>query len=131
MRFNFAGDGNCQNFFSVIKEAIETDEFKNYFKDFEWPWYMPKIDEYKILVDSCSFKDTEIWEENADRFFPTKDDMIKWIDQPSIVPLLKRVDEKDKDRFRNIVITEMVRRTEQTDGRCFETFRRINLLARK
>ena len=57
--------------------------------------------------------------------------MIRWIDQPSIVPFLRLVDEKQKEKFRNIVIEEMTKKTEQTDGRCFETFRRINVYAKK
>jgi trans-aconitate 2-methyltransferase len=131
IRFNFAGDGNCSTFFAVIKEAMSLNEFKDNFKRFQCPWYMPTINEYKKLVDSCDFNNIEIWEENADRFFPTKDEMIKWIDQPSIVPFLRLVDEKQKEKFRNIVIEEMTKKTEQTDGRCFETFRRINVYAKK
>lgn len=131
VRFNFAGDGNCSNFFAVINDVIQLDEFKDCFTDFQWPWYMPTIDEYKALVESCSFKKINIWEENADRFFQTKNDMIKWIDQPSIVPFLKMVNEKQKDKFRDIVIIKMVNRTEQPDGTYFETFRRINVYAKK
>jgi trans-aconitate 2-methyltransferase len=131
VRFNFAGDGNCSTFFTVIKKVMGLNEFKDNFKDFQWPWYMPAINEYKVLVDTCDFNDIRIWEENADRFFPTKDDMIKWIDQPSIVPFLKLVNKKKKEKFRNIVVDEMVKRTEQSDGRCFETFRRINVYTKK
>lgn len=131
IRFNFAGDGNCSTFFTVIKEVMSLKEFKDNFNEFQWPWYMPTINEYTKLVDSCDFNNIEIWEENADRFFSTKDDMIKWIDQPSIVPFLKLVAEGQKDKFRNIVINEMTKRAEQTDGRCFETFRRINVYAKK
>jgi trans-aconitate methyltransferase len=131
VRFNFAGDGNCSTFYAVIKEVIRLKEFMDYFIDFQWPWYMPIINEYKVLVDSCAFNDIKIWEENADRYFPTKDEMIKWIDQPSIVPFIKLVDGKQKGKFRDIVINEMIKRSEQADGRCFETFRRINVFAKK
>ena len=131
VRFNFAGDGNCSTFFAVIKEVMNLNEFVDYFKDFQWPWYMPTINEYRVLVDACDFNDIKVWEENADRFFPTNDELIKWIDQPSIVPFLKLVSEKQKEKFRNIVIDEMVKRTGQADGRCFETFRRINVYAKK
>lgn len=131
IRFNFAGDGNCTAFFAVIKKVMFLKEFKDDFKDFQWPWYMPTINEYKKLVGGCDFNEIEIWEENADRFFTTKDEMIRWIDQPSIVPFLKKVNEKQKEKFRNIVIDEMTKKAEQTDGRCFETFRRINVYAKK
>jgi len=131
IRFNFAGDGNCAAFFAVIRKVMFLKEFKDDFKDFQWPWYMPTINEYKKLVGGCDFNKIEIWEENADRFFTTKDEMIRWIDQPSIVPFLKIVTERKKEKFRNIVIDEMTKKAEQTDGRCFETFRRINVYAKK
>lgn len=40
VRFDFAGDGNCINFFEVIREAMALDPFAESFDNFEWPWYM-------------------------------------------------------------------------------------------
>ena len=57
--------------------------------------------------------------------------MTKWIDQPSIVPFLGYVAEKDRQRFRDAVVGRMIEETLQSDGTYFETFRRINVLARK
>jgi trans-aconitate 2-methyltransferase len=131
LRFNFAGDGNCSSFFKVIREAMAHDQFSKYFNCFEWPWYMPTIEEYLSLADNSKMKDIQVWGENADRYFPDQDAMIRWIDQPSIVPLLVQVDEKDKESFRNFVVRRMIEETKQDDGRCFETFRRINVSAAK
>jgi len=39
--------------------------------------------------------------------------------------------EKDRRRFRDAVVERMIDRTLRDDGTCFETFRRINVLARK
>jgi len=131
IRFNFAGDGNCSTFFSVIKQVMEHSEYKDYFRAFEWPWYMPRLVDYKLLVESFDFVETNVWGENTDRYFQTKDEMIKWIDQPSLVPFIKLVDESKRYQFREEVINEMLKLSEQTDGRCFETFRRINVYAKK
>jgi trans-aconitate methyltransferase len=57
--------------------------------------------------------------------------MTKWIDQPSLVPFLAHVPDRAKPRFREYVIKRMIEETRQDDGRCFETFRRINVAARK
>jgi len=127
IRFNFAGDGNCSNFYKVIKNTITDNKYKKYFNSFVWPWYMPEIKSYQKIIKDNNFKDIKIWEENADRYFQDQDEMIKWIDQPSIVPFIKYVDEADKQSFRNDVINKMIDRTKQPDGRCFETFRRINV----
>jgi trans-aconitate 2-methyltransferase len=131
LRFNFAGDGNCSHFFKVIRKTMEKEEFSRYFSAFAWPWYMPSIDGYTKLVKESEFETVKVWEENADRYFPDTETMIGWVDQPSLVPFLACVPEHSKADFRNYVIGEMIRETRQTDGQCFETFRRINLFARK
>ena len=57
--------------------------------------------------------------------------MIKWIDQPSLVPFLGCVAKKDRQRFRDAVVERMIDEMLENDGTYFETFRRINVLARK
>ncbi len=131
LRFNFAGNGNCSHFFKVIQEAMALDEFSSYFTQFKWPWYMPSVGEYQSLVESSGLTNTRIWGENADRYFPNQKAMIDWIDQPSLVPFLYLVPSHHKEAFRIFVIKRMIEETKKDDGRCFETFRRINLSATK
>ena len=92
---------------------------------------MPALSEYEKIVRQFAFKDLEIWGENADRYFKDIDAMTGWIDQPSIVPFLDRIDSVDQKPFRDAVVRRMIEATLQDDGTCFETFRRINVLARK
>ncbi|MDD5597642.1 MAG: methyltransferase domain-containing protein [Victivallaceae bacterium] len=129
VRFNFAAAGNCAHFFKTVRTAIMLDEYKEYFRDFEWPWYMPEIEEYEKIVKPLSFPEMEIWGENADRLFPDRESLIGWIDQPSIVPFLKYLADSEKENFRNFVIKKMLLDTRQPGG-YFETFRRINVFAR-
>ncbi len=132
LRFNFAAYGNCKNLNSVLREVIEMIDFKGYFTDFRWPWYMPTIEEYQELLERYSYVNTELWSQKADKFFSTKDMLTTWIEQPCIVPFLKKIDdEKVRTRFRDIVIDKMIARTEKNDGSYFEQFRRINVLAYK
>lgn len=131
VRFNFAGDGNCANFFRVVRGAMEEPEFRSYFDGFEWPWFMPSLAEYDSLAGQAGMTDVKVWEENADRHFPDAHAMVKWVDQPSLVPFVARVAEADRKAFRDAVVARMIEETRQPDGRCFETFRRINLSARK
>jgi len=131
IRFNFAGEGNCLNFYNVVKEVMMMTQFKNNFKQFVWPWYMPPVDEYKKLVVDSGFKKVEVWGENADKYFTNAEQMIRWIDQPSIVPFINHLPEEKRKEFRNIVVDKMIEKTKQKDGRCFETFRRINVFAKK
>ncbi|MFC1770590.1 methyltransferase domain-containing protein, partial [Candidatus Margulisiibacteriota bacterium] len=139
--FNFAGDGNCGNFFRVVKDVMAEEEFKPFFTDFKWPWFMPSAKEYSSLLSSVDigFTDIDVREENRDRYFAAKDEMIAWIDQPSIVPFLTHLEKNAPKQsipslqklFRDLVVSKMIELCQQTDGRCFETFRRINVFARK
>ncbi len=131
LRFNFAGHGNCANFYEVVKEVMELKRYRKFFSNFDWPWYMPRVEDYQQNSGLAVFKDIKVWEENADRFFPNDREMIKWIDQPSIVPFIKLIAENERDGFRNEVVERMIKKTKQLNGTCFETFRRINVIAYK
>jgi trans-aconitate methyltransferase len=131
LRFNFAGEGNSSHFFSVIREAMAAREFAIHFAGFAWPWYMPSVGEYSALMDVSEMKNGSVWGEIADRYFSDSEEMIKWIDQPSLVPFLAHLPESVKPRFREYVIGRMTKETRQDDGRCFATFRRINVFAQK
>ncbi|MDA8337311.1 MAG: methyltransferase domain-containing protein [Peptococcaceae bacterium] len=131
IRFNFGGRGNCATFLVVTRELIASEEFGPFFTGFPWPWYMPGVDEYRNLIFRCPYRNTRVWKENADIFFATAGDLVGWIDQPSIVPFLKHLPDGARDRFRNSVVDRMLSLTRQGDGRYFEAFRRINVLARK
>ena len=93
---------------------------------------MPKLSDYEKIANHSEFREKGIWGENTDGYFSSVDEMIGWIDQPCLVPFLKNINSENlKKDFRNMVITKMIERTRQNDGRCFETGRRINFLARK
>lgn len=131
-RFNFAADGNCSHFYKVVKRAMKLDEFAADFEQFKWPWYMPGLEEYAELVEAFPSKEKKVWGENADRYFTDTDAMVKWVDQPSLVPFLKHIkDAGEKKHFRNRVVAEMIKETKQEDGTFFETFRRINVFLEK
>ena len=130
-RFQFAGDGNCTNLIRILREVTSTKEYAHYFSEFDWPWYMPAADEYRALLDEVAFAEKKVWSEKGDKYFVSAETMIKWIDQPSLVPFVGYVADKDRRRFRDAVVEQMIRETHQADGTYFETFRRINVRARK
>lgn len=129
--WNFAGDGTCTNFFEVIRKKMREDKYTDYFRDFEWPWFMPSKPEYQKLISRAAFSEFEVTEEHVDRYFESADEMIRWLDQPTIVPFLTVVPAGLKERFRSEVIDEMLHKTLQSDGTCFETFSRIKVKAVK
>ena len=131
IRLSFAADGNCSNLIKVLTTAMDLPEFVKYVSGFQWPWYMPELENYENLVKRSSFRKVEVWGENADRYFPDVHAMVNWIDQPSLVPFIKHVSGVKKQAFRDYVVEQMIKLTKQPDGRCFETFRRINVKAWK
>jgi trans-aconitate 2-methyltransferase len=132
IRFNFAGDGNCSTFYKVVKSIMNAEKYSSFFDNFEWPWFMPGIKDYENIIKNSNFKKFDVWEENKDRYFSDEEELVKWIDQPAIVPFIKSLhNEKIKQEFRNEVVEEMIKLTKTEDGKCFETFRRINVYAEK
>ena len=129
--WSFAGDGNCRNFYRVVREEMKKREFAAFFDGFVWPWYMPSKSEYENLFDDIGFSEVKIEEENADRYFADVGEMVRWIDNPSLVPFVACLSGREKDLFRQRVVDGMIRSSLQSDGTCFETFRRIKVYARK
>ena len=131
LRVNFGAAGNCVNFIRIIEEAMRLPEYAEYFSGFEQPWFFPELETYQTLVRKFPFREVKFRGENADRYFPDTETITKWIDQPSLVPFLEAVPANEKHGFRDYVVGKMIEATQQEDGRCFETFRRINVWARK
>lgn len=131
IRFNFGSQGNCSHFITVTRQLLASEEFSPYFDGFQWPWYMPGAVEYRNKISCFPYSEIRVWEENADTYFNTADELVGWIDQPSIVPFLKHLAQDYRSSFRDRVVEMMINLTKQPDGRYFETFRRLNILAGK
>lgn len=129
--WDFGSNGNCSNFLEVIQKKIIEDKYIKFFRNFEMPWFMPSKSHYEELITNIGYSHFTITEVNRDRYFSTSDEMIKWIDQPCIVPFIECVPDTLKSKFRKEVIKEMLERTQQSDGTCFETFRRLQIYAQK
>ena len=131
VRFQFAAEGNCPNLIQIIRDVIATREYAETFRGFDWPWTMPTVKEYEVMLDEIPFEEKKVWCTNADRHFESAEAMTRWIDQPSLVPFLGYLAEPDRRRFRDTVVQRMIGWTQQAEGTCFETFRRMNVWARK
>jgi trans-aconitate methyltransferase len=131
MRFSFAADGNCSTFIRVVRAVMAEAEYADFFRGFDWPYYMPKVNDYHAVAARAGFRELKVWGENADRFFPDAEAMIRWLDQPSLLPFLPRVPPAQREGFRAEVIARMMDETGCEDGRHFEAFRRIHVFGKK
>ncbi|MHB1329480.1 MAG: class I SAM-dependent methyltransferase [Gemmatimonadales bacterium] len=132
IHFGFAAHGNCATFEAVVKRIIERRQYREFFdRSWTWPWFTPTANQYESLLRGTAFRDIRVIEDVADRLFPDKDAMIRWIRQPAIVPFVTRLPSSCRDAFTEAVVREIVDLTERPDGTCFEQFRRLHLAARK
>ncbi len=129
--WDFGGIGNCANFISVIQRIMAERPYAEYFKEYEWPWFMPSKKQYTKFLSAVGFSSCTIMELNRDRYFPSASDIIRWIDQPCLVPFLNQVPQQLKAVFRHRVIEEIFKKTQMPDGTYFETFCRIRIYAEK
>lgn len=127
--WDFAGEGNCQTFFSIIREVMGEGPWESLFRGFAWPWFMPSRDAYETMVAEAGFTEPEVTELVRDRVFPTAEAMVAWIDQPCIVPFLAALPESERAAFRDEVVRRTLERAQRPDGTCFESFRRIRVHA--
>ena len=130
-RFNFAAEGNCQTFITIVRAAMEIPQYRRYFLNFEWPWYMPAVEKYEALVKIQPFREVKVWRERIDRYFPDADSLTKWIDQPSLVPFKATLQPPGRGFFRDLVVQRMLETTQQANGTYLEIFQRVNVLACK
>jgi trans-aconitate methyltransferase len=83
---------------------------------------------YRRLASRLRCWELRVYGENADRFFPDAEAMIRWIDQPCLVPFLPHVAPPGREAFRAEVIDQTVQATRQPEDQCFELFRRDHVL---
>lgn len=131
VRFSFAGKGNSANFIEAVRAVMSHSNFSSLFDDFVWPWYNPSVEEYRELTEGMGFSRMTVWGENRDRYFPDRDALVGWIDQPCLVPFLEHLDKDTGASFRDRVVDLTVEKTSCPDGRYFEKFERINIYAEK
>lgn len=131
VRLNFAADGNSGTLVRTLRSAMAEEAFKRPFHGFKWPWFMPTIDEYSSLVSQAGFAESDVWGENADRTLESEEALIGWLDQPCLIPFLRHLSPALRGSFRDLVISRVRVAMTQPDGSLFETFRRVNVRARR
>lgn len=127
--WEFAGEGNCLTFFSIVRDLMGEGRWQGLFQGFEWPWFMPSREAYEAMVSEAGFSEFEVLELVRDHTFPTAEAMVRWIDQPCIVPFLAALPEGERPAFRDEVVRRTLERAQRPDGTCFESFRRIRVFA--
>jgi trans-aconitate 2-methyltransferase len=131
LRLNFAAAGNCSHLNRVARHVMDFPGFRRHFSGFQWPWFMPALERYQQLLAETAFSRVQVSEQNRDRYFADTEAMTRWLDQPSLVPFLEHLPSGEQGAFRDNVVSEMIDLTMQPDGACFETFRRIDVQARR
>ena len=132
IRFNFAKSDNCKHFIKVLNEKIKCEKYSEYFKNFEWPWHFPSIDEYNTILDKFDFTEKRAWEEKLDTYFEDRESLDNWIEEPGLVPFLSCIsDEKDKLSFADDVKDETATLMKIDNNQYYELYIRMNIFIRK
>jgi len=92
---------------------------------------LPTVEPYHALLGHARFAESHTLSQSDDKYFKSLDEMVAWIDQPCLVPLLASIDDEEWKRLCDTVINQMIKRTKQANGTLFETFPRLNVSARR
>ena len=131
LRVQFGGAGNIVHLIAILREIMSAPEYAPWFAAFRWPWFMPSVKEYEALLAQTEFREYRVWMANRDRLFTDEQELVHMVEEAGLVPFLVALPDAMKPYFRDTVIERLLARTRRPDGRCFETFRRINVYAEK
>lgn len=129
LRVNFMAEGNCETFNETVREMMLEPAYRAHFEGFAWPWYQPSPERYHQQLTDAGLTPCGVVAQNRDRHFADVDEMVRWVDQPALVPFLPCLPPSKRSVFREALIERLVDRTRRGDGTCFERFRRVDVTA--
>ena len=120
--------GNVERPLSVIFKIMQSDQFKEHFINWKQPWYFPKPDETKKLLQEARFKDIKVNLSKRTTAFSDRQSFANFVKTVIMKPFLSYLpNAKRKDQFIGVFLDEF----EQSGPGWLLDFMRLGIFARK
>ena len=120
--------GNVERPLSVIFKIMQSDQFKEHFINWKQPWYFPKPDETKKLLQEARFKDIKVNLSKRTTVFSDRQSFANFVKTVIMKPFLSYLpNAKRKDQFLGVFLAEF----EQAGAGWLLDFMRLGIFARK
>jgi trans-aconitate 2-methyltransferase len=120
--------GNVERPLSVIFKIMQSDQFKEYFINWKQPWYFPKPDETKKLLQEARFKDIKVNLSKRTTAFSDRQSFANFVKTVIMKPFLSYLpNAKRKDQFLGVFLAEF----EESGAGWLLDFMRLGIFARK
>ncbi len=129
--WEFGAAGNCDALRRTLLQTMDDPEYREYFKGFEWPWYMPAAEEYRRLLAEAGFTGIRAEEAAFRGLFESPEEVLAWLDMLSLLPFRDALPEHLRESFRDDVAVGVISRCRKPGGIYEERFRRLRVMAVK
>ena len=120
--------GNVERPLSVIFKIMQSDQFKEHFINWKQPWYFPKPDETKKLLQEARFKDIKVNLSKRTTAFSDRQSFANFVKTVIMKPFLSYLpNAKRKDQFLGVFLAEF----EESGAGWLLDFMRLGIFARK
>jgi len=120
--------GNVERPLSVIFKIMQSDQFKEHFINWKQPWYFPKPDETKKLLQEARFKDIKVNLSKRTTAFSDRQSFANFVKTVIMKPFLSYLpNAKRKDQFLGVFLAEL----EESGAGWLLDFMRLGIFARK
>ena len=104
---DYGGHGNLERPISVIFKIMQSEQFKEHFANWKQPWYFPKPNETKRLLQKAGFKEIQVSLSSHITSFPDRQSFMTYLRTVIMKPFLGILPDADmKDQFIDAFLSE-------------------------
>jgi trans-aconitate 2-methyltransferase len=107
--FQMGGEGNAQEIVDILENEMISTEWKEYFREFEFPYYFYNIDDYKKWLPAAGYKADRIELIPKDMVHKNPDEFKGWL-RTTWFPFINRIPETQHELFINELVNRFINR---------------------
>jgi trans-aconitate methyltransferase len=124
----YGGQGNLEKVHRLLNQVKELDEFRDYFINWNEPWYFGKPDETRKLLQEIGFKNVNVYLSEASTTFSVRKSYSEFVKAVVMKPFLEYLPhEKQRSRYLELFLDKV----EQSGLAWILDYMRLNIIAEK